>query len=655
MSSESPYRMTLSLNVLNHLGLNLYSNVPSVLSEVVANAWDADAENVWITIDSTTGNERIVIRDDGHGMTPREINERYLLVGYERRKDKPGPTEKFGRYPMGRKGIGKLSLFSIAKTIEVRTVKDNQRSAFRMQLDEIRKKIGEQEAIYEPEVLSTEDIDFERGTQITITDPKKRIYQAASALRTRLARRFSIIGPTYNFAVSINDEDVSHSDRDYYHKVQYLWTFGDEEGSYKELCTEVESMENLPGRLDSDDEVQGWIGTVEESGKLKDQHGDNLNRIVVLVRGKVAQEDILEEFGETGIFSSYLIGEVHADFLDADERDDIATSSRQRIIEDDPRYEALKAFIGKTLKKIQNEWTRLRNEKGSKKALEIPAIDEWFKELGRDQKGKAKSLFGKINTLTIENPDDKKRLLKQGVIAFETLRYKEKLDALEAVSTDNLEAVMDIFSELDDIEATLYHQIIRERIEVIRTLRKKVHEDNALEKVIQQHIFEHLWLLDPSWERAATSEYMEQQVRTEFGKIEAGLTEEEKLARLDLGYRTASGKHILVELKRADRRVGVYELAAQINKYKEAIVKLLKAQERDHEPFEFVCIIGADIKEWGQTDGRKLVEDTLRPLNARVVMYPELLRQAHDSYKAFMEQHERAGRINRLLDAIDKS
>nr|VFK19414.1 MAG: Histidine kinase-, DNA gyrase B-, and HSP90-like ATPase [Candidatus Kentron sp. LFY] len=85
MANESPYRMTLSLNVLNHLGLNLYSNVPSVLSEVVANAWDADAENVRITIDPTAGNEKIVIQDDGHGMTPEDVNSKYLLVGYQRR------------------------------------------------------------------------------------------------------------------------------------------------------------------------------------------------------------------------------------------------------------------------------------------------------------------------------------------------------------------------------------------------------------------------------------------------------------------------------------------------------------------------------------------------------------------------------------------
>ena len=40
------FTMSLSLNVLNHLGINLYSNIPAVLSEIVANSWDADATEV---------------------------------------------------------------------------------------------------------------------------------------------------------------------------------------------------------------------------------------------------------------------------------------------------------------------------------------------------------------------------------------------------------------------------------------------------------------------------------------------------------------------------------------------------------------------------------------------------------------------------------
>src|SRR5689334_16782179 len=102
------FALTISLNVLEHLGINLYSNVPAVLSEIVANAWDADAEVIHVTWDR---NDRIVIHDDGTGMTPDEVNDRFLTVGYRRRDEQPGATTK-NRHPMGRKGIGKLSLFS---------------------------------------------------------------------------------------------------------------------------------------------------------------------------------------------------------------------------------------------------------------------------------------------------------------------------------------------------------------------------------------------------------------------------------------------------------------------------------------------------------------------------------------------------------------
>jgi hypothetical protein len=61
--NDKKYQIKISLNVLNHLGIKLYSNVPAVLSEVVANAWDADATKVEIS----TEKEKILIQDDGHG------------------------------------------------------------------------------------------------------------------------------------------------------------------------------------------------------------------------------------------------------------------------------------------------------------------------------------------------------------------------------------------------------------------------------------------------------------------------------------------------------------------------------------------------------------------------------------------------------------
>ena len=110
----SKYTMSLDLNVLNHLGINLYSNVAAVLSEVIANAWDADATEVSIKTSEVEGEPFISIFDNGNGMTEDDINNRFLKVGYQKRNDSAlSPILK--RAVMGRKGIGKLSLFSIAK------------------------------------------------------------------------------------------------------------------------------------------------------------------------------------------------------------------------------------------------------------------------------------------------------------------------------------------------------------------------------------------------------------------------------------------------------------------------------------------------------------------------------------------------------------
>src|SRR5260221_4517845 len=125
--------MRIRLNALEHLGMNLYSNVPAVLSEIVANSWDADAETVNVTIDKV--NESITIEDDGIGMDRDDVIDHFLTVGFKRRAEAGGLTPVKKRKPMGRKGIGKLSSFSIASVVDVFTIKDGQRTAFRMDRD----------------------------------------------------------------------------------------------------------------------------------------------------------------------------------------------------------------------------------------------------------------------------------------------------------------------------------------------------------------------------------------------------------------------------------------------------------------------------------------------------------------------------------------
>ena len=77
--------MRLDLNILNHLGLNLYSNTPAVLSEVIANSWDADASVVKITCNQE--DDLITIVDNGNGMDLNDINDKFLCVG-NRKRDK---------------------------------------------------------------------------------------------------------------------------------------------------------------------------------------------------------------------------------------------------------------------------------------------------------------------------------------------------------------------------------------------------------------------------------------------------------------------------------------------------------------------------------------------------------------------------------------
>lgn len=660
--SPTDYEMRLSLNVLNHLGIYLYSNTAAVLSEVVANSWDADAGDVSIRIDAGTGS--VEIRDDGRGMNLHDINQRYLLVGYQKRTEEPGATPK-GRAPMGRKGIGKLSLFSIAHEVLVETVKDGEKHAFRMTLEGIAEAIGTDggEGIYRPVPQSTDAIDFETGTRITLSRLKKELNRTPDALRRRLARRFAILGEKDGFVIKLNNTPISITDRDYFHKIQFLWTYDDDEvGAH---CRSIATFDvgdppapkpaimprptELPG---IDKTVRGWIGTVAESGQLKDADGESLNKIVVMMRGKMAHEDILEEFGEGGLYTKYLIGEIHADFLDEDDQDDIATSSRQSIMEDAPRYQALKTFVRAELRHIESKWTELRNKKGTEEALKIPAIDAWYKSLGGDTAKRARSLFGKISQMPVEE-GARRRLLKFGVLAFENLQLKAKLDELENIDLQNLHQVVGLLAELSDIEATFYHQIITQRVQVIRKLQSAV-DDDSKEKVLQEHIFNHLWLLDPSWERATDDAFIEQRVGNIFGDGgEADLTPEEKAGRLDLKYKQVAGKHVIIELKRSGRTLSTPELFIQTSKYSSAISKVLDAQGRHNEPFEIICIVGPPLSDWRNDAAREKSAKSLHAQSARVMRYDELLSNAFKAYQEFLSKQEDAGRLMKLIREIE--
>ena len=672
MASSNMYEMTINFNILNHLGINLYSNVPAVLSEVVANSWDADATEVDIQIDDG----KITITDNGDGMTRDDINEKYLFVGYERRKGNENKKTSKGRDVMGRKGIGKLSLFSIANLITVETVKRDEKNGFVMSVKAIKDHIDQNEkrpydkqTPYAPRALSEDDLTLnKKGTRIILTGLQKRVTQAsATALQKRLARRFSVIG-TDDFDVKINGKSVTVMDREYFHKVQYLWHFGDGSKEYIKLCKhrrshklenveEQDSNIEIVGEDDSksiSDSVRGWIGTVVEPKDLKDTDGDNLNKIVIMVRGKLAQEDILEDFPESSVYTKYLMGEIHADFLDLDERPDIATSNRQEIIKDDRRYKALQKWVSDELINIRNQWTELRHKAAIDDARDIPSIAEWLDGLREDRKRQAHTMLGKINELIMDDATDRADFYRQSIFLFEKLRYKGLLEKLDKVSAENIQALTEIFGSLDEIEAYLYYEIVQERLGIIGKLHKHV-KKNDREAVIQKYLYDHLWLLDPSWDRVAESPLIEENVKNAFSDIDArgaGLTDDELSGRVDIQYRMTTGKHVIIELKKADRKLNQYDLLKQVVKYRDALQKLVVAAGR-REPVEVICLVGRPLTQWVDLETEENSKRIMAQDNVSVVLYDQLIEDAYQNYKAYLQKNLEAGRIYNIVQSIE--
>ena len=169
---ESQLDMRFDPQTIQHLGLRMYSTLPPALAEIVSNAYDADAENVTITLIEKNDNpENIIIKDDGVGMSLDEIKEKFLVIGRNRRIDGDEPSPKFNRLPTGKKGLGKLALFGLAKTITISTIQNKKHNEFVLDWDDLM----EAKKVYHPKsTVTNQDTDKSDGTTITLSGLKRK-------------------------------------------------------------------------------------------------------------------------------------------------------------------------------------------------------------------------------------------------------------------------------------------------------------------------------------------------------------------------------------------------------------------------------------------------------------------------------------------------
>jgi len=652
-TTDKKFEMTVDLNVLEHLGINLYSNIAAVLTEAVANAWDADASRVDIRVDPD--NEWIEIEDDGIGMSVQDLNDKYLRVGYRRREEDPehGKRTAKGRPVMGRKGLGKLSLFSVANVIDVQSAKDGAAQGFRMTVAGIQQAVQEKRA-YHPKSLSSDSITVIRGTKLVLREIKRqRLGRGVTALRKRLSRRFSIIGQAYGFEVRIDGESISPKDRGDLPKVQFLWAF---EGGEPEASTisHVLEQETLPARLDAwEDEawrVGGWLGTARKPKELDDEEAGNLNGIVVFARGRLFHENVLDRVNDGRLYTKYLTGQIEADFLDVDDLADIATSDRQRVQEDDERYIQLIAFLRSRLNQLEKRWGEWRKKHEVERAKEAsPALVEWLDTLRPGYRDSAETLVAQLSALPVDSDEDRRTLYRHGILAFERMKLRGSTD--EFVSgLGSVNKLLSVLADRDALEDSLYRDIVQSRLDAIRAFQEIV-DANDKERVLQQYLFDHLWLLDPSWERATESELMESRLLGAGVEVPS-LTEKERLGRVDIKYRTTAGKHLIIELKRAGRKMKLLELQEQGQTYVDKLKKILLTQNKEDPDIEVVFVIGRPVAEEEINPDRVKASMAAISPGSRIVHYDTLIHGAQKSYSSYMEKSQEIDKLENIVSRI---
>lgn len=651
----SDFEIKIDLNVLNHLGMSLYSNTPAVLTEIISNAWDADANNVEITLDSD--HAQVVIEDDGHGMSKDDIIDKFLKVGYARREHGRFQSDKLKRQVMGRKGIGKLAMFSLANKIQIISKKEGfSPNAFEVDVEELQTCIKSARNYVAKSIPVPQD--FKAGTTIKLMDLKKSIERTQTYLRRRIARRFSIIGPNHNFIVKINGTEITPDDREFLSDLEFIWEFGSTDLERITSCKNLSKKNVLDNIVTFDGKdylITGYIGSVEKPSQLKKDPEISNNSITVISNGRVFEEDILLEFGSAKVFTNYLVGELVADFLDDNQSPDMATSSRQKLQQNDPRYPVLKGFLERTLQRIDKDWDTWRREKGLAEVKQTsPAVSDWLSSMGRLERESAEKILGKINTFRFSGDDitqqnAKKLVLKNTVLAFERLRIQDNLAALDKISNLNSENFREVFASVNDIEASMFYEITSQRLKVIEKFQQ-ITNDNELEKAVQLYLYDHLWLLDPSWERVTGSMVMEQTLTKELKQINPAALSG---ARIDIAFKTVSGKHVIIEMKRPNVLPDIFKLVEQGSKYVSATTQWFINNPKSCPGGKIPHIDVIFLLGKGYTDSnQRLIDGQLQSISGRVLTYSDLIIQSKQAYSEYQAKKDDAARIMQIVDGI---
>ena len=158
---------SIDASIIERLGRELVAKKETALSELVKNAYDADATEVTLIFKKTdTAGGTLIIEDDGMGMTEEQLINGFLRVSSTEKIINPR-SEKFKRKRAGRKGIGRFAAHRLGKRLTVITQTEKSKYALKIVIDWEKFKPGLDLSEIHAEVETIEK-EKKEGTKLII-------------------------------------------------------------------------------------------------------------------------------------------------------------------------------------------------------------------------------------------------------------------------------------------------------------------------------------------------------------------------------------------------------------------------------------------------------------------------------------------------------
>lgn len=369
--------MKFDPKTIEHLGVRMYSTLPPALAELISNAYDADAEYVRVNlVETPSGPISITVSDDGHGMNSDDIQNKFLVIGRNRRnRGGDVPTERFNRLATGKKGLGKLALFGLSKHITIDTVKDGIRNRFSLDWDSLMTSEGEYSPMTE---IDNEKTDRANGTSIKLSKLKRQSAFDIQGLADSLSKIF-VSDDNFNIVIQNGTETALVNEERRYANFnkQFEWDI-----------SEYTKDTFYPN-------VSGMLYTAETP--IRPNSG--LRGISIFSRGKLVNAPEFYSSSTSSHFYQYLTGWIKADFIDSLEEDVISTN-RQSINWDNEEMAEFRNFLSEVISKVNASWREQRKQKKDDDIKIETGIDtvKWLSTMPDDIKAQTSKIIETVSS-----------------------------------------------------------------------------------------------------------------------------------------------------------------------------------------------------------------------------------------------------------------